>query len=197
MTRHAVLFPLLLLAAAAQDKLPAPSASPLQNDDQKSPQFVTQVGNPAVTAAAGKPARVALRFHVADGNHINSNRPGSELLIPTKLRVMPPTDVGIGQIQYPAGHDLTFTFAPDEKLNVYTGDFAITAKVSAQRTAAVGDYRVHGELRYQACNDRACYPPKTLPVTFDLKLTRTSLRDPNAPKTPPRKNPPQSPHIHR
>src|SRR5258708_29822653 len=197
MTCYGILIPLLLLAAAAQDKLPAPSASPLQNNDQKSTQLVTQVGSPSVTAAAGKPARVELRFRVADGDHINSNQPGSELLIPTKLRVMPPTDIGIGQIQYPAGHDLTFAFAPDEKLNVYTGDFAITAKVSAQRTAALGDYRVHGELHYQACNDRACYPPKTLPVAFALKLTRTSLRDPNAPKSPPRKNPPQSPHIHR
>ena len=63
------------------------------------------------------------------------------------------------------------------------------------RTAVPGTYRVHGELRYQACNDRACFPPKTLPVAFDVKVTRTSLRDPNAPPRP--KNPAQSPHIHQ
>ncbi len=160
-------------------------------------QFVEQIGTPSVTAAAGKPGRVELRFRVVPGDHINSSQPRSELLIPTKLRLMPPTDVGVGKIEYPAGQDLAFPFSPDEKLNVYTGEFVISAAVSAQRTAVPGNYRVHGELRYQACNDRACFPPKTLPVAFDVRVGRTSLKAPADPNAPKRKNPAQSPHIHR
>ena len=174
----------LSLTAAAQTPLDQPTFG-----QKPAPQWVTQVGSPSVTVAAGKPHQVELRFHITEGDHINSSTPGSEQLIPTHLTLMPPTDVGTGKIEYPAGEDLTFPFDPDEKLNVYTGDIVIKAMVSAQRTAVPGNYRVHGELRYQACNDRACFPPKTLPVAFDVKVTRTSLRNPNAPMS---QNPPKS-----
>ncbi|MBV9608083.1 MAG: hypothetical protein JO187_00875, partial [Acidobacteria bacterium] len=38
-----------------------------------------------LTVYPGKPAQVQMKFRVADGYHINSNKPGSELLIPTAL----------------------------------------------------------------------------------------------------------------
>jgi hypothetical protein len=44
-------------------------------------------------------------------------------------------------------------------------------------------------LKYQACDKAACYPPKQLPVDFGIQVLK------NAP--PARKNPAQSPHIHR
>jgi len=145
-----------------------------------------------ISVAAGKPGKVWLRFRVTDGFHINSNQPGSELLIPTTLKLNPPTDVGVGSITYPKGHDFTFTFAAGDKLNVYTGEFAISARVSAARGAMPGRYKVHGELKYQACNDRACYPPRTLPVEFEVTVLKSQI---GSGKT--RRNPPQSPHIHQ
>jgi hypothetical protein len=33
---------------------------------------------------------------------------------------------------------------------------------------------VHGELQYQACNDRACFPPKKLPVEFEVTVLKSS-----------------------
>ncbi len=29
-----------------------------------------------------------------------------------------------------------------------------------------------GNLKYQACNDRACFPPKSLPVEFQLAVEK-------------------------
>ncbi len=158
----------------------------------QTPSWVTAVPTPRVTVAAGKPARVQLRFKVAPGYHINSNQPGSELLIPTTLRMNPPTDLGVGSIRYPKGHDLTLTIAPGEKLNVYTGEFTVGAKVSAARSATPGRYKVHGELKYQACNDRACFPPKQLPVEFEVAVQKSRVGSGGAAH-----NPAQSPHIHR
>jgi hypothetical protein len=40
----------------------------------------------AQTVAAGKPAVLELRFHVADGFHVNSHTPKSEMLIATTLK---------------------------------------------------------------------------------------------------------------
>lgn len=137
--------------------------------------FVSAANTPHATVAAGKPATVELKFRVNEGFHINSNVPRSSYLIPTKLTLSPPTDVGVGKITYPAGSDIVLPFAPDEKLNVYSGVFAITANVSSVRTATPGQYRMHGELSYQACNDRACYPPKKLPVAVDVTVLKSRI----------------------
>ncbi len=145
-----------------------------------------------VTVAAGKPARVQMKFRVSPGIHINSNQPGSELLIPTVLHLSPPTDIGIGKITYPEGKPLTLAIAPDERLNVYSGEFAIAANVSATRTATPGKYVVHGFLKYQACNDRACFPPRQAPLDFPVTVRKSQIRSHRTAQ-----NPPQSPHIHQ
>lgn len=143
---------------------------------------------PVVTAVQGKPATVTLTFSVVNGYHINSNHPKSEYLIPTALKTEATTDIVIGKTTYPDGQDMSFAFAPDEKLNVYTGDFKVDVLVRPLHSVQPGKYVVRGSLKYQACDNRACYPPKNLPVSFDVKIAK-------APPAP-HKNPAQSPHAH-
>ena len=173
-----VAFALVLVATAMADIAP------------ETPSWVTPLPVAMISVSSGKPASVHLRFKVAEGYHINSNKPGSELLIPTKLQLNPPTDIGVGSITYPKGHDLTLAIAPDQPLNVYTGEFVITGKVSATRTATPGKYMVHGQLKYQACNDRSCFPPKLAPVEFEVQVLKRASASGTA------HNPAQSPHIH-
>ncbi len=144
---------------------------------------------PVVTAVQGKPATVSLLFRVASGYHINSNQPKAEFLIPTVLKVEATTDIVIGKTTYPAGQDMSFAFAPDDKLNVYTGDFRVDVLVRPLHSVQPGKYIVRGTLKYQACDNQACYPPKQLPVSFDVKIAKA----PPAPS----KNPAQSPHAHQ
>lgn len=143
---------------------------------------------PVVTAVQGKPATISLPFSVVGGYHINSNHPKSDYLIPTALKVEATTDIVIGKTTYPDGQDMSFAFAPDEKLNVYTGNFKVDVLVRPLHSVQPGKYVVRGSLKYQACDNRQCYPPKNLPVSFDVKIA----------KAPPaaRKNPAQSPHAH-
>lgn len=144
---------------------------------------------PVVTAVQGKPAIVPLMFRVSNGYHINSNQPKSEFLIPTALRVEATTDIVIGKTTYPEGLDMSFPFDPDEKLNVYTGDFKIDVQVRPMHSAQPGKYIIRATLKYQACDNAACYPPKQLPISFDVKIAK-------APPAP-TKNPAQSPHAHQ
>jgi hypothetical protein len=143
---------------------------------------------PPVTAERTKVTMVDLNFRVPAGYHINSNTPKSEFLIPTKLSMDVPTDIILGKIDYPAGEDLTFPFSPDDKLNVYTGDFTIAVAVHPLHAVTPGKYEMHGVLRYQACDNSACYPPKALPVSFAVKVTREPVAK--------QANPAQSPHAH-
>jgi len=141
-----------------------------------------------VTAPRTTQTIVNLNFRVASGFHINSNTPKSEFLIPTALKMDLPTDIVLGKIQYPQGKDLSFPFSPDETLNVYSGDFSIALAVHPLKSVVPGKYVMHGVLRYQACDNAQCFPPKTLPVSFDVKVIKE--------KSTGSHNPAQSPHVH-
>lgn len=107
---------------------------------------------------AGKRTIVELRFRVANGFHVNSHMPKSELLIPTALTLEPSPGVTEEAAEYPAGKSYTFTFDPSNKLDVYTGDFMVKVPM----VASAGAHTIHGTLHYQACDRAACYPPKNL-----------------------------------
>jgi hypothetical protein len=147
------------------------------------------MSTPAITKVTrGKSNIVELRFHVSSGFHINSNKPSAEYLIPTALKLDAPTDIVLGRITYPEGQEMSFAFAPNEKLSVYSGEFDLEATVRPLASVLPGDYEFHGQLKYQACDNAACYPPKQLPVRFVVKVVKAPVA--------PQKNPAQSPHIH-
>lgn len=136
----------------------------------------------------GRPGIVDLEFRVARGFHINSNQPKQEYLKKTELKLDAPTDIVIGRITYPAGQDRSFPFAPNDKLSVYSGDFEVGVTVRPLHNVLPAKYAIHGFLKYQACDNAACYPPKQLPVTFEVKILKG--------QGPRKKNPAQSPHAH-
>lgn len=154
---------ILLLAAA-------PVLNTRADDAPASSGYVSAAPTPDVTVSASKPAVAKLQFSVKSGYHINSNQPHSDLQIPTKLDLEAPKGIGIEQVTYPEGSDLTLGFSLGEKISVYTGEFTVLANVSAAKSTTPGSYHVQGVLHYQACNDRACFPPKKLPFSFDVKV---------------------------
>ncbi len=179
---HSILkFAALLLLAAA-------FASAQDSPGHKVPS-VTMVPVGITPVYRGQSNSVELQFRVGSGFHINSNTPKSDFLIPTALKLTAPTDIVIGKITYPAGDDRSFPFDPTEKLSVYSGDFAVTIAVRPLNSMALGKYAFHGTLRYQACDNTACYPPKTTPVDFDVKVEKVKVVVHKA-------NPAQSPHAH-
>ncbi|MGC2109241.1 MAG: protein-disulfide reductase DsbD domain-containing protein [Candidatus Korobacteraceae bacterium] len=131
---------------------------------------IAPIGNVQVRAGASKD--LSLDFRIGSEFHINSHTPKSELLIPTVLKLTAPAPVTVADVKYPAGQDMNFPFSPDEKLSVYSGDFSIDTVLKVPANAAVGTYPVKGELRFQACDHSACYPPKTIPVQFQVTVVK-------------------------
>jgi hypothetical protein len=117
-----------------------------------------------VTVAAGKASDVALHFRIAQGLHINSHTPKEEFLIPTTFSIPDGLGVQLQGARYPDGKDFTLPTDPGSKLNVYTDEFVIQARIVAQP----GNHLVEAKLHFQACNETACMPPKTIPVAFDV-----------------------------
>jgi hypothetical protein len=114
----------------------------------------------AVQVEAGKPAVVELRFRVEPGFHINSHAPKDELLIPTVLKLDAGGAVQVLAEEYQPGTAFRLQVGGGETLDVYQGEFRVTVKM----VAAKGASTLVGSLRYQACDNAACFPPKTLAV---------------------------------
>jgi len=117
-----------------------------------------------VTVPAGKPDKLVLHFRVAPGLHINSHSPKENFLIPTTFSIPEDSGVRLESADYPAGGEFVESFDPHEKLSVYTGEFAIDARV----IASPGDHLVQAKLHYQACTNNTCLPPKTMTVAIDV-----------------------------
>ena len=112
-----------------------------------------------VTVPAGKSTPVALHFRIAQGLHINAHATRDEFLIPTELSIPGESGVRLESADYPPGKDFKLPVEPGTTLIVYTGEFAIQSRIVAQP----GDHLVEAKLRYQACDQNACLPPRPSP----------------------------------
>lgn len=137
-----------------------------QDPHQAGPKIdaVTYLYPEQITLPAGKPSAVELHFRVAPGLHINSHNPKDKFLIPTTFSVPADAGVRLDAVDYPAGIDFTLPADPATRLSVFTGEFALKARM----IAAAGDHLVQAKLHYQACDETQCMPPKTITVAIDV-----------------------------
>ncbi len=157
------LLTLTLLAVPLALSAPRTSAAQLGdlNASRAPKAYIAYTALPQ-TIPAGRRATLELRFRVLPGYHVNSHTPSEKLLIPTALTLSPTPGVKPGELIYPAGQMYSFSFDPKTKLSVYAGDFLVKLPV----TAAPGDHTLNASLRYQACNNASCFPPRNLDITI-------------------------------
>jgi thiol:disulfide interchange protein DsbD len=118
---------------------------------------------------AGDTAHLALQITLPPGLHTNSNKPRD----PSLIRITLTMDSGPGltpqEFVYPVATDLK-QVGSDQPLSVFTGTFVVGAAVAVAAATAPGDVAITGKLRYQACDDKQCYLPKTLPAAWTLHV---------------------------
>jgi hypothetical protein len=123
---------------------------------------------PMVKAARGSVTVVSLNASLPAGYHANSNKPTESYLIPLTLKwTAGPLEVE--SIEYPKGKLEKYSFS-DKPLSVVTGEFTITTKFRVKEGASSGPAQQTGTLRYQACDNHACYPPKNVPVNVTVQV---------------------------
>ncbi|MBS1806507.1 MAG: disulfide bond formation protein DsbC [Acidobacteria bacterium] len=148
-----------MVAISQQDSL---TSSPRQSVLKM--QAVEYLYPEQVSVPAGKLSPVTLHFQIRENLHINSHTPRAEYLIPTVFSIPDSSGVKLANATYPVGNDFTLPADPDQKLSVYTGDFTIQAKI----ISTPGNHLVEAKLRYQACDQTQCLPPKTITVPIDV-----------------------------
>ncbi|MGA3010098.1 MAG: protein-disulfide reductase DsbD domain-containing protein [Terracidiphilus sp.] len=145
----------------------AQAPRPLLNEPAHSaakPAAVEYLYPEQITVPAGAPTTVSLHFRIAPGLHINSHTPREDELIPTVFSIPDGAGVRLDTTVYPPGADFSLPLDPSTKLSVYTGEFIIKARV----VASAGEHLVEAKLHYQACDNNACMPPRTITAAIDV-----------------------------
>lgn len=125
-------------------------------------------------AHPGSTVQAAWVAKIAPGYHINDHKPSHEYLIPSELKLDPNPQVAVQDINYPPGTPIKFEF-DDAKLSVYEGTLVVRAGLKIAAGTKPGDYTLKGKFAYQACNDRACFPPTSVPVELVVKVVRPNV----------------------
>lgn len=102
----------------------------------------------------------ALELVIAPGWHVNAATPRDEFLIPTTLALSPPAGMTAGPVRWPEPVDRPLAFSGGKPMLLFEGTVRATAPLSGSAEPTAGPLRA--TLRYQACNDTTCLPPKTV-----------------------------------
>lgn len=120
------------------------------------------------TVKRGKLAKATVILTLPAELHANSNRPGTEYAIPTTVRATA-TGVTIGKVSYPPGHNRKFEFS-EKAINVYEGRVAFGFNVTVPSAYRGSSVKVNVTVRYQACTNEVCYPPKSKQLTLTARI---------------------------
>jgi thioredoxin:protein disulfide reductase len=121
-------------------------------------------------ARPGSTVHAALQVHLPEGYHTNSNKPRDPDLIPITVTFgPPPSGITLTEVVFPPAIDLAQRGAA-QPLRVFDGDFAIGVALTVAPTVAPGSLQLPATLRYQACDEAACYLPTRVPVTWSLTI---------------------------
>ena len=129
-----------------------------------------RVGEPGkVAGKRNAMVQVRIPVMVDKGFHVNSNTPAEDYLIPLKLVFNPGGGLIGGDVVYPKPTLEKYDFG-DQPLSVFTGNFDLVVKFQVAPDAPAGPGVKVGKLRYQACDNKACYPPKTIEVSVPYQV---------------------------
>jgi thiol:disulfide interchange protein DsbD len=122
-----------------------------------------------LTIQRGATGEVKITAQLQPGFHVNSNTPSEEYLIPLKL-TWAKEPLQAEQVTYPKPQSEKYDFSPTP-LSVFSGTFDIVTRFKAPAEARNGPAIMNGKLRYQACNNKECLPPRTIdiPVTLEIQ----------------------------
>jgi hypothetical protein len=124
---------------------------------------------PKVAGKRSEAVVAKIPVSVLAGYHVNSNKPTLDYLIPLKLTWTATGALEGGEVDYPQPQLEKYDFE-EKPLSIYTGNFDLTARFKVAGNAPGGPGAVVGKLRYQACSNKACYPPKTVDVTVPYQI---------------------------
>jgi hypothetical protein len=121
-------------------------------------------------------AQLTLAATPVPGVHVYA--PGNPDYIQVSVAVAPVEGLTIGEASFPDAEP--YFFAPlKQAVKVYSKPFTVRIPVTAsaaflksQKSGSAGHVPLKGVISYQACDDKVCFPPQTLPFTADVRIRK-------------------------
>jgi len=130
----------------------------------------------ATDAIAAPGHRITLSIDVTPAPRIHVYAPGQTGYISIDLKLTDSPDWKSSPAVFPVARP--FVDPLGERVQVYDRPFRITQNITLtltpsmrQRATAREPLAVTGSFEYQACDDKVCYLPETIPVQWPLTLT--------------------------
>lgn len=134
----------------------------------QSSSVLTATAPQKTVAKRNRTVEVKIAVQLRDGYHVNSNSPNDDYLIPLRLRWDQSGPLKAVEVIYPTPELRKYNFS-SKPLSVFTGDFSILTRFKAA-DAPLGPGALVGRLRYQACDEESCLPPRTLEVRLPFEI---------------------------
>ena len=157
-----------LLAAVVVTTFVSVTGGVTANAQSRPKPELTPTADPA-RVRPGKTAKLLLKVALPEQIHIQSNKPRDEAFFPTALVLTPPPGVTVGTTTYPPAVDFKQE-GQAELLAVFEKTITITATIAVDASVKPGELTIPGRFDYQACDDKVCYRPIKMPVSWTLTV---------------------------
>lgn len=121
-----------------------------------------------VTYTKSDTVKIALEISIKEHYHINSYEVNDPTLIATSISVDPKEFKMLNSF-FPEHKKLKFEFTENE-INVYEGEIYAGINLITSTPLENGKYEIPVSFSYQACDDKVCYPPKTVTEIVTVEI---------------------------
>ena len=124
-------------------------------------------------ATPGK--KLSLSFDVAPKRNMHVYAPGKHDYQVIAVKVDPQPWLRVEPTKYPPSEIYNMVVL-NEKVETYGKPFTLVQDITvldsaaAKKALAAGPVKLSGRLEYQACDDKVCYAPQRIPVSFALTV---------------------------
>ena len=152
------------LAAFAQ------APAPVRNDTMH-----LTVNTSISTAEIAPGQKLSLSFDITPKRGMHVYAPGKHEYQVIAVKLDPQPWMKVPATTYPPS-EIYFFKELDEKVETYGKPFTLVQDITVLNTAAAkkalaaSPIRLSGRLEYQACDDKVCYAPAKIPVSFALTV---------------------------
>ena len=146
------------------------SIAPVRNDTM---HLSVNTSISATEIAPGQ--KVSLAFDITPKRNMHVYAPGKHDYQVIAVKLDPQPWLKVAPTTYPPSEIYHFKEL-DEKVETYGHPFKLVQDVTvlgtaaAKKALAAGGIRLSGQLTYQACDDKVCYAPAKVPVSFALTV---------------------------
>ena len=161
---------LILLGPITAVTLVAQGAAPVRNDTM---HLTVNTSISDAEAAPGK--KLSITFDITPKRGMHVYAPGKHDYQVIAVKIDPQPWLKVAPTSYPPSEIYDFKEL-NEKVETYSKPFKLVQDITVLNTAeakkalAASPVKLSGRLEYQACDDKVCYAPTKIPVSFALTV---------------------------